>query len=92
MSYRDNRRKLNESRRKLIREKQKKGKRGLFSRTLGVVDAVFDNTFDFDGLGRGEAIDQAIENSKAVKSAMDDYGISREKALVLLNKLSLIHI
>ena len=86
MSYRDNRRKLNESRRKLIREKQKKGKRGLFSRTLGVVDAVFDNTFDFDGLGRGEAIDQAIENSKAVKSAMDDYGISREKALVLLNK------
>ena len=86
MSYRDNRRKLNESRRKLIREKQKKGERGLFSRTLGVVDAVFDNTFDFDGLGRGEAIDQAIEKSKSVKSAMDDYGISREKANALVNK------
>ena len=85
MSYRDNRRKLNERRRNLIKEKQKKGERGLFNRTLGVVDAVFDNTFDFDGLGRGETIDQAIEKAKAVKSKMDDYEIDRQKANALLN-------
>ena len=84
MGYQENRKKLNASRRNNIRT-NKKGERSLFSRTLGVVDAVFDNTFDFDGLGRGKAIDQAIDKSKVVKSKMDDYGISRDKANALVN-------
>lgn len=93
MSYRNNRRRLsesrtrlNESRRKNIKEKQKRGERGFFNRTLGVVDAIFDNTFDFDGLGRGEAIDQAIEKSKAVKGLMNDNGISRQEANALYDQ------